>query len=571
MAKYKGIGASNGIEISKVFKLDEVKFDIKKTISTDYKKEIDKLNNANKHAHDDIKKLEKITATKLGAEKAAIFQAHQQILADPTINDEIIKIIKEEKLEAAYAVEQVKNKYVNIFKNMTEVYFKERAADVNDVYSRVLKYILKLPVIDLATINSEVIIVATDLTPSETAQLNPKFVKGFVCDIGGRTSHAAIMARSLEIPAVLGLKNITAKTKNNEKIIIDGNLGEVIVNPTQSEEQMYIKSKLQLQKEINELQSFKNKQTISKDGKKFIIEGNIGSVSDVSSVINNGGEGVGLFRSEFLYMDNSNFPTEEEQFKAYKEVLQKMNNKIVIIRTLDIGGDKSLSYFEFPKEMNPFLGYRAIRLCLDKLDIFKTQLRALLRASAYGNLAIMFPMVATIDEFKKAKKITLEEKDKLIKKGIKVAKNIQIGLMIEVPTAAVIADKFAKYADFFSIGTNDLIQYSFAADRMSEHVSYLYQPYNPATLKLIKMTIDGAHANNKWVGMCGEVAGDEKAIPLLIGLGLDSFSMSATSMLKARKIISCLDTNEMANLVNEALELETNEEVLNLVNKKVKF
>ncbi len=571
MAQFKGIGASNGIEIAKIFKLENVKLDVKKTMISDPKKELENLKKFIEKAKHDLKKLENITKTKLGKEHSEIFKAHQQILSDPTIVDEIKKMVTDDKINLSFAVMTTKNKYVQIFKNMDDPYFKERSADVEDVYSRLLKYILNIPVIDLATIDKEVIISAIDLTPSETAQLNPKFVKGFICDIGGRTSHAAIMARSLEIPAVLGLKNITSKSKNNDVAIIDGQSGIVILSPSKAELEKYKKIRENLIIEKKELLKYKSKSTISKDGKKFLIEGNIGSVSDTKSVIENGGEGIGLFRSEFLYMDNSNFPTEEEQFKAYKEVLEKMKNKVVVIRTLDIGGDKTLSYFKFPKELNPFLGYRAIRLCLDKIDIFKTQIRALLRASTYGKLAIMFPMIATVEEFIKAKKITLEEKNKLIKKGIKVGNNIEIGMMIEVPTAAINANVFAKYADFFSIGTNDLIQYSFAADRMSEHVSYLYQPYNPAILKLIKMTIDAAHKYNKWVGMCGEVAGDEKAIPLLLGLGLDAFSMSSTSILKARKIIASLDTKEMSELAKKAIELETNSEVLQLVNKKIKF
>ncbi len=567
----KGIGSSDGIAIGKVFKLEETKLIIKNSKIKDVDSNILLLKENIQKTKKDLKKLEAAAKIKLGKEKSEIFAAHQQILEDPTIIDEIKEKLTNEKFNLAYCVNEVANKYFEQFKNMADPYFKERAADIKDVYNRLLKYILKMPVVDLSMIDKEVIIVANDLTPSQTSQLNPKFIKGFICNMGGRTSHAAIMARSLEIPAVLGLNNITSKLLNNDSVIVNGNTGEVYIKPDNAKVGAFKKMVIQEKAATALLKQYRNKPSLSKDNIKVMIEGNIGSVNDVDSVINNGGEGIGLFRSEFLYMDNSNFPTEEEQFLAYKTVLQKMKNKIVIIRTLDIGGDKHLSYFDFPNELNPFLGYRAIRLCLDKPTIFRTQLRALLRASAFGKLGIMFPMIATLEEFKKSKKILLEEKAKLIKSKIKVDLDVQIGMMIEIPTAALNAANFAKYSDFFSIGTNDLIQYTFAADRMSEKLTYLYQPYHPSILKLIKSTIDGAHKHNKWVGMCGEVAGDAKAIPLLLGLGLDAFSMSSTSILKARKIISSLNVNEMKEIVNKAIELETNDQVLELINKTIKF
>lgn len=563
--KLNGIGASNGIAIAKVFKLEEVDLNITDEKISDCEKEIAKLNIAVNKAKTDIENLEQMAKVKLGEEKATIFKAHNQILQDPAMLDEIKALVNEQKYNVAYAVDNVTLKYREMFEMMDDPYFKERASDIKDVAVRLIKYLLNIPVIDLAIINEKVIIVSNDLTPSETAQLNPQFVCGFACNVGGRTSHAAIMARSLEIPAVLGLKNITDSILQSDMIIINGQTGEVVIEPTKQEIDSWEAKRNNWIKEAKALLSLKDKPTLSKDNYKFILEGNIGAPKDVDAVLQYGGEGVGLFRSEFLYMDNDHFPTEEEQFTAYKEVLEKMDNKVVIIRTLDIGGDKTLSYFKFPEEMNPFLGYRAIRLCLDKEDVFRTQLRALLRASVYGQLGIMFPMIATIEEFQSAKRITLEEKANLIKQGHKVSDNLEIGMMIEVPATAVQASEFAKYADFFSIGTNDLIQYTMAADRMSESVTYLYQPYNPAILRLIKMTIDGAHAQSKWVGMCGEMAGDEIAIPLLMGMKLDYFSMSATSILKARQIISQLNQKDMEKLVEQALSLATNDQVIELV------
>ncbi len=569
--KLHGIGASNGIAIAKVFKLEEPKYEISNNTVSDPTSEIKSLETAMKKANTDIEKLQKIALVKLGAEKAAIFEAHSQILHDPAMIDEAKNMINNDKNNAAYAIHTVAQKFIAMFAGMYDPYFKERAADIKDVTDRLIKYILNVPVLDLATINEEVIIVAEDLTPSQTAQLDPKFAKGFSCNMGGRTSHAAIMARSLEIPAVLGLKDVTKQAKHNEAMMINGATGEVILAPSGDEVKTWTAERTKFFQLQQELLSFKDKPTVSKDGyQKFVLEGNIGVLKDVQGVLDNGGQGIGLFRSEFLYMDNDHFPTEDEQYEAYKVVLEGMQKRPVIIRTLDIGGDKKLSYFKFPEEMNPFLGYRAIRLCLDKTNVFRTQLRALLRASVHGKLGIMFPMIATIDEFKAAKEITLEEKVNLIKAGHQVSDNIEIGIMMEIPSAAVLADQFAKHADFFSIGTNDLIQYTMAADRMSQFVAYLYQPYNPSVLRLIKTIIDGAHKEGKWVGMCGEMAGEEQAIPLLMGMKLDYFSMSATSILNARRIISKLEVPVMEQLVAKALTCQTADEVLALVEKTTK-
>lgn len=490
--RIKGIGASQGIALAKVLVLKEDELKVSKKKIKDENIEIQNYENAINLSLKELNKLQKITLKKLGEEKAAIFEAHKEIVLDPEIKSEIINMIKRDKVNSDFAIKTVTDRYIKMFEEMDDPYFKERSADIKDISNRLIKHVLGLKIIDLTTISEEVIIVAQDLTPSQTAQLDRKYVKGFATNIGGRTSHAAIMARSLEIPAVLGLKNITNKVSENELISLNGNEGFVTIN-------LSLESQEKIQKEVEnfnsiqeELKKFKDKKSLTKDGVSKLIEGNIGALNDVKGVIERGGDGVGLFRTEFLYMDNDHFPTEEEQFNAYKEVVESVN-KVVIIRTLDIGGDKKLSYFKFPEEMNPFLGYRAIRFTLSNKDIFRDQIRALLRASIFGKLGIMFPMVATVEEFVDAKNFVEECKKELDKEKILYDKEIEIGMMIEIPSAAVMADQFAKYSDFFSIGTNDLVQYSMAADRMSENVSYLYQPTNPAILRLIKMTIDGGH------------------------------------------------------------------------------
>jgi phosphotransferase system enzyme I (PtsI) len=428
---------------------------------------------------------------------------------------------------------------------------------------------LEIP--NLATLDKEVIVVAKDLTPSDTGSLNKEYAKGFATEVGGRTSHSAIMARSLEIPAVVGVKGIMDTVKTGDLVILDAINGEVITNPSDAQVEEYKAKAEAFRKEKEALKALKDQPSVSTDGHKVLLVGNIGSPADVEGVLNNGGEGVGLFRTEFLYMKSEDdFPDEDTQFAAYKQVLEGMNGRPVVIRTLDIGGDKKLKYYTFPEEMNPFLGVRAIRFCLQRKDIFRTQLRALLRASVYGHLCIMFPMIATVAEFKEAKGIYDEERAKLIAEGVKVGEDVEVGCMIEIPAAAVLADQLSKYADFFSIGTNDLIQYSMAADRMSQSVSYLYQPLNPSILREVKMTIDGAHKHGRWCGMCGEMAGDELAAPVLLGLGLDEFSMSATSILKARKIINGLNYEEMKKLADQALEMDTMDEVKALVEKTLK-
>lgn len=561
----KGIAASSGIVIGKAYKLESPKIDIKNEIKTSIEDEKDRFQKALEKTVNDINKVKERAKANLSEKELAIFDAHLMMANDPEFASQIENMISEGN-SADYAAKSVADMMISMFESMDDAYFKERAADIKDVSYRILCNILGLTIPDLTAIDEEVIIVAQDLTPSDTAQLNKKYTLGFCTEIGGRTSHSAIMARSLEIPAIVGIKSLMETVKSNDIIIMDALEGDVIINPDADTIKKYEAKRDKYLEEKKTLETLIHEKTITIDGIQVELAGNIGGPKDVVGVINNGGEGVGLLRSEFLYMNSENdFPSEEEQFEAYKEVLEGMNGKKVVVRTLDIGGDKKLNYFTFPEEMNPFLGYRAIRFCLDRKDVFRTQLRALIRASVYGKLCIMFPMIATVNEFLDAKKVFEEEKEKLISEGVKVADKIEVGMMVEIPAAAILADEFAKYADFFSIGTNDLIQYSMAADRMSEKVSYLYQPLNPSILRLVKMTIDGAHSNGKWVGMCGEMAGDINAVPILLGLGLDEFSMSATSILKTRKIIRDLSKKEMEELANRAISCDTEEEVLSLV------
>ena len=473
----------------------------------------------------------------MGADKAAVFEAHITLLDDPEFTGAMMTEIENNSVNGLKAIESVTNTFVAIFESMDNEYMRERAADIKDVSKRIIANFAGKGGDAFAITENNTIVVAHDLTPSDTAGLDRTKVVGFITDIGGRTSHAAIMARTLEIPAVLGLGDITTCVKTGDTVIVDGITGDVIINPSEEVLAEYKAKKQKFQEEQEELKILIDVKTTTKSGRRIEICGNIGKPEDVLSVLANGGDGVGLFRTEFLYMDRDSAPTEEEQFESYKFVLEKMDGKQVVIRTLDIGGDKTLPYLPLPQEMNPFLGYRAIRLCLDRKEIFKVQLRALLRASIYGKLAVMFPMISGLQEFEQAKEVVEECKAELKDEGKEYSEKIQWGIMVEIPAAAVYADELAKHVDFFSIGTNDLIQYTLAADRMSEKVSYLYNPMHPAVLRLIKMTIDGAHKHGKWVGMCGEMAGDESAIPTLVEYGLDEFSMSATSILNAKKIM----------------------------------
>jgi len=566
----KGIAASQGIAIAKVYKLEQPVVDVKQ-VASEPAQELARLDAAFKKTVADIEKIKEVASKSLKEEELAIFDAHLMMANDPEFRGMIEEDINTNKDNAEYAAKMVGDNMVSMFEAMDDEYMNGRAADIRDVCFRLLCNLAGKEIPNLATLSEPVVIVAKDLTPSDTGSLNKKYAKGFATEVGGRTSHSAIMARSLEIPAIVGTTGILAAAKSGDEIILDAISGEVILNPTPEQIQEYTKKAEEYQKEKDALKAMKELPSVSTDGHKVLLVGNIGSVADVEGVLDNGGEGVGLFRTEFLYMKSENdFPDEDTQFAAYKQVLEGMNGKPVVIRTLDIGGDKKLKYYKFEDEMNPFLGVRAIRFCLMRKDVFRVQLRALLRASAFGHLCIMFPMIATVNEFTEAKGLYEEERAKLIAEGTKVGNDVEVGCMIEIPAAAVLADQLSKYADFFSIGTNDLIQYSMAADRMSQPVSYLYQPLNPSILRLVKMTIDGAHKNGKWCGMCGEMAGDELAAPVLLGLGLDEFSMSATSILRARKMINGLNYEEMKAMAAKAVELDRMEDVVDLVKKSIR-
>ncbi|MFQ3889813.1 phosphoenolpyruvate--protein phosphotransferase [Staphylococcus shinii] len=571
MSNYiNGIAASDGVAIAKAYLLVEsdLSFDSEKV--TDVDAEIAKFNHAIETSKVELTKIRNNAEENLGADKAAIFDAHLLVLDDPELIQPIEEKIKNEQVNAPTALSDVTGQFITIFESMDNEYMKERAADIRDVSKRVLAHILGVELPNPSMIDESVVIIGNDLTPSDTAQLNKEFVQGFVTNIGGRTSHSAIMSRSLEIAAVVGTKSITKEVKQGDMIIVDGLTGDVIIDPTEDEVIAYQNKRERFFEDKQALQQLRDEPSTTADGTHVELAANIGTPDDLKGVIENGAEGIGLYRTEFLYMGRDEMPTEDEQFEAYKKVLETMEGKRVVVRTLDIGGDKELPYLNLPEEMNPFLGYRAIRLCLDQPDIFRPQLRALLRASTYGKLNIMFPMVATIKEFRDAKALLLEEKENLTNEGIEVSDDIELGIMVEIPSTAALADVFAKEVDFFSIGTNDLIQYTMAADRMSERVSYLYQPYNPSILRLVKQVIEASHNEGKWTGMCGEMAGDETAIPLLLGLGLDEFSMSATSILKARRQIKGLSQNEMEELANRAINCATSEEVQELVEQYAK-
>ena len=567
----QGIAASDGIAIAKVYTLTEPDLTVTKVTVEDSEKEVSRLDDALAASIKDVELIKETALKNLGEEEAQVFDAHLMVLSDPELIGQVKDSITSNKVNAESALKEVTDMFISIFAGMEDnPYMQERAADIRDVSKRILAHLLGVKIPSPATIKDEVIIVAADLTPSDTAQLNRQYVKAFVTDIGGRTSHSAIMARSLEIPAIVGTKEVTSTAKDGDIIIVDGLTGDVFLNPSEEVIAEYRAKAEAFAAQQAEWEKLKDSKTYTKDGHQVELAANIGTPKDLEGVVNNGAEGVGLYRTEFLYMDSHEMPTEEDQFEAYKAVLEGMNGKPVVVRTMDIGGDKELPYLPLPHEMNPFLGYRAIRISLNEPEMFRTQLRALLRASVYGKLRIMFPMIATLNDFRGAKALLEEEKAKLIAEGVAVSDDIQVGIMIEIPAAAVLAHQFAKEVDFFSIGTNDLIQYTMAADRMNERVSYLYQPYNPSILTLIKHVIDSAHKEGKWAGMCGEMAGDQTAVPLLVGLGLDEFSMSASSVLKTRSLISKLTLSDMQALAAKAInECATVEEVEALVAEAV--
>ena len=565
---YKGTGASPGIALGRALVIENSELVIEKKTIENIDEEIQKLESAVKVSKEELTKVKEKALDELGEHEAEIFEAHLLVLEDPELIGSAISKIRDEKVNADYALNEIKEMFVAMFESMDNEYMRERAADIKDVTNRVLRHILGIKVVDLAELDEEVVLIAHDLTPSDTATMNKNMVLGFLTDIGGRTSHTAIMARTLEIAAVVGLNDITKKVKDGDYIVFNGDTGEVIVNPDEETKAKYASLKEEFEEYRKSLELLKGQASITTDGRHVELAGNIGSPNDVEGLIKNDAEGVGLYRTEFLYMDKEDsFPTEEEQYEAYKAVLEGMNNKPIVIRTLDIGGDKELPYFEMEAEMNPFLGYRAIRLCLDRKDIFKTQLRALYRASVHGKLRIMFPMISSLEELLDAKEVIKEVLKELDAENIAYSNDVEVGMMIEIPSAAVISDVLAKHVDFFSIGTNDLIQYTCAVDRMNQKISHLYNQFNPAVLRLIKMVIDNAHKEGKWVGMCGESAGDQRMIPILLGFGLDEFSMSPISILPARKLITSLSYADMQKFADEVLAMGTAKEIKEYVDK----
>jgi phosphotransferase system enzyme I (PtsI) len=565
----KGIGTSPGIALAKALVYKEPEIVITKKQVQDIKGELLRLEGAIDKGIKQIESLYEVTLKNIGKKEAEIFNAHKMMIEDPEFIGGVKEKIESEGINAEWAVKNTADHYIQLFENIEDEYLKERALDLKDVSKRLLKILLGIETKDLASLKEKCIIIAEDLTPSDTAQMNKDMVVGFVTELGGKTSHTSIMARTLEIPAVAGLKDITNIVKNEDFIIIDGKEGLIILNPSEEEIRNYQHKKRNYEEFKRKLKEMKGKESVSKDGVKVEIAANIGTPKDMDKVLENDGEGIGLYRTEFLYMDSDKLPTEEEQFESYKIVAERLKGKPVIIRTLDVGGDKDIPYLNLPEEMNPFLGYRAIRLCLDRTDIFKTQLRALLRASAFGNIKIMFPMISNIKEVRDAKKILEEAKNELRKENIPFNEDIEVGIMVEIPAVAVHSDVFAKEVDFFSIGTNDLIQYSLAVDRGNQDIAYLYNQYHPAVLKLIKMTIENGHKEGIWVGMCGEAAGDEKLIPILLGMGLDEFSMSSSSILKARWIINNNSKKEIESMLDEILSLPTAEDVEKFIDTNI--
>ncbi len=557
----KGLGVSPGIGIGKAFVIEKKFMDINKIYVSDVEKEIERFRNAVELGKDQLNEIYLKTLNEIGEKEAQIFKSHEMMLEDEAFISEVESKILDEKINAEYSLKEVSDYYIKMFDKIEDEYLRERGEDIKDVMNRVINILSGVETADYSMLDSNSIIVAKDLTPSDTAQLEKGKVAAMITEMGGKTSHAAIIARIMGIPTVVGLENITQKIKNNDTVICDGKTGKVLINPNEKQLSYYIQKKDRLDEINNELKKQIGLPTISKDGFRVNLSANIGTPHDVDMVLENDAEGIGLFRSEFIFMNRQSQPSEDEQFEEYKEVLVKMGDKPVIIRTLDIGGDKNVPYIDIPKEMNPFLGYRAIRLCLGNVDVFRTQLRAILRASIYGNVKIMFPMISTMRELKDAKEILGEARKELSKEGIPFKKDIEIGIMIEIPSAAIISDLLAREVDFFSIGTNDLIQYTMAVDRMNSRLSHLYSQYHPALLRLIKGIIDNGHKAGIWVGMCGEAAGDPKLVPVFLGMGLDEFSMNSPSILSSRYIIRSLDKKEMEKIAEGTLNMETAVEV----------
>ncbi|QJT22762.1 phosphoenolpyruvate-protein phosphotransferase PtsI [Aeromonas media] len=567
-----GILASPGIAFGKalLLKEDEIVINQGKISADQIDVEINRFLEARTKSAAQLEAIKEMAGRTFGEEKEAIFEGHIMLLEDEELEGDIRSFIKDNKASADKAIYEVIEQYAKMMAELDDPYLRERATDFRDIGTRLVKNVLGIAVVNLSTIDEEVILVAKDLTPSETAQINLKYVLGFVTDIGGRTSHTSIMARSLELPAIVGTNDVTARVNNGDMLILDGINNQIIINPTAEQLAEAKKFQAQFQAEKDELAKLKDLPAITLDGHQVEVCANIGTVKDTEGAIRNGAEGVGLYRTEFLFMDRDALPTEDEQFKAYKEVAEAMPDQPIIVRTMDIGGDKELPYMNFPKEMNPFLGWRAVRIFFDREDIMHAQLKAILRASAFGKLRIMFPMIISVEEFRSLKATVEQLKAELRADGKAFDESIEVGIMIETPAAAVMAHHLAKEVDFFSIGTNDLTQYTLAVDRGNEMISAMYNPLSPSVLTLIKMVIDASHDNGKWTGMCGELAGDERATLLLLGMGLDEFSMSAISVPRIKKLIRNTNFEDVKAMADQALSYATAAEIEACVDNFIK-
>ena len=562
-----GIPASPGIVFGKalVLKEEKIVLDTQKISEDQVEAEVARFYAGREAAVEQLNSIHQRALKSLGEEKAAIFEGHLMILEDEELEEEIIDYLRSQKVNASVAASKIIDQQVEMLSEIDDEYLKERAGDIRDIGNRLIKNILGMHIVDLGDITEESILVAYDLTPSETAQLNLEKVLGFITDIGGRTSHTSIMARSLELPAIVGTNDVTARVNTGDYLILDAVNNRVYVNPTQAEIDELKTLEAKLAEEKAELAKLKDLPAVTLDGHKVEVVANIGTIRDCEGAHRNGAEGVGLYRTEFLFMDRDQLPSEEEQFIAYKEVVEAMEGRLVVLRTMDIGGDKELPYLNLPKEMNPFLGWRAVRIALDRREILHAQLRAVLRASAFGKLAVMFPMIISVEEIRELKSVLETLKAELRAEGKAFDENIQVGVMVETPSAAVNAKFLAKEVDFFSIGTNDLTQYTLAVDRGNELISHLYNPMSPSVLGLIKQVIDASHAEGKWTGMCGELAGDERATVLLLGMGLDEFSMSAISVPQIKKLIRNVNYQDAKLLAEKALQQPTAAEIERLV------
>lgn len=561
MIVLKGYGVSPGIQIGKAYKIENEEIPVKKIYIDDVEFEIKRFRNAVEISKKHIATVQKNVLEEIGHEEAKIFVAHFMILEDSEYINKIENRIRNDRLNAEYAIKEITEMFIRLFIGIDNEYMKERTLDITDVANKLIKVLHGIEIQEISKLKEQVIIVKKDLTPFELVRMDKEKVLAFVTEYGGKTSHSIIMARTLEISAVVGLEGIMDRVNNNDLLILDGEEGIVVINPSEEILEKYTIKKQEYLEHINMLKEYKNRKSLTKDGKKVKIVANISAPEDVIRVLKNTEEGIGLFRTEYLYIDRDKVPSEEEQFKAYKEVAEKLNGSPVVIRTLDIAGDKNIPYFNLPKEKNPFLGYRAIRFCLEHKEVFMSQIKAILRASYYGNVKMMFPMISSIQELREVKKIVEEVKGRLREEKVNFDDSIKVGIMVEIPSVAIMSDIFAKEVDFFSIGTNDLIQYTTAVDRMNQKVSNLYSHYHPAVLRLIKTVIDNGHKEGIWVGVCGEAACDPYLTPILVGMGIDELSMSNSSILKAKWLISQTIESEIKSKIDQILNLPTADDV----------